>query len=163
MKQIYVTSMTIVSSTHTFHLFFPAKWGISFSFQPRCFSRMSTYTFNVFAYMISEKERQQCSITDSCWCMWLYLSDLRTTEGSSHPHYNLFYDPVKFDGALLPPAAALAPTLWPQFHLRWACPSEAKSGELELQCRNMAKKFINIQTVRITPFFFSLGSAVLGM
>lgn len=114
-------------------------------------------------YMISEKERQQCGIADSCGCMWLYLSVLRTSEGCSHPHYNLFYDPLKFDGALLPPAAALAPTLWPQFHLRWACPSEAKSGELELQCRNMAKKFSDIQTVCFMPLFFSLGSTGLGM
>lgn len=62
-------------------------------------------------------------------------------------HYNLFYDPMKHDRPLLPPAAALAPTLWPQFHLRWACPSEAQAGELEAQCRTMAFKFSELQKV----------------
>jgi hypothetical protein len=47
-----------------------------------------------------------------------YLADLGASEGSSHVHYNPFYDPLKHDGPLLPPAAALAPTLWPRFHLR---------------------------------------------
>lgn len=79
--------------------------------------------------------------------MWVYLSDLRSSEGCYHVHCNLFYDPAKHDGPLLPPAAALAPTLWPQFHLRWACPSEAQAGELESQCRGMAKKFSEIQKV----------------
>uniref|UniRef100_A0A7N2R337 Uncharacterized protein n=1 Tax=Quercus lobata TaxID=97700 RepID=A0A7N2R337_QUELO len=70
-------------------------------------------------------------------------------EGSSHVHYNFFYDPVKHADALLPPAAALAPTLWPQFHLRWACPSEAQAGELEAQFKKMAVKFSELQKVTI--------------
>uniref|UniRef100_A0A162A3V2 phosphatidylinositol-3,5-bisphosphate 3-phosphatase n=1 Tax=Daucus carota subsp. sativus TaxID=79200 RepID=A0A162A3V2_DAUCS len=77
----------------------------------------------------SERERQQCGISDSCGCLWMYLTDLRASEGSSHVHYNLFYDPSKHGGPILPPAAALAPTIWPQFHLRWACPSEAQLGD----------------------------------
>jgi myotubularin-related protein 1/2 len=89
----------------------------------------------------SEKERQQCGISEACGCLWAYLADLRASEGRSHVHYNLFYDPLKHADPLLPPAAALAPTLWPQFHLRWACPSEAQSGELEAQFRKMAVKF----------------------
>ncbi|KAA8534498.1 hypothetical protein F0562_032015 [Nyssa sinensis] len=93
----------------------------------------------------SEKERQQSGVSDTCGCLWVYLADLRDSEGSSHIHCNLFYDPLKYEGPLLPPAAALAPTLWPQFHLRWACPSEAQAGELEAQCRNMAKKFSELQ------------------
>ncbi|XP_057470447.1 phosphatidylinositol-3-phosphatase myotubularin-1 isoform X1 [Actinidia eriantha] len=93
----------------------------------------------------SEKERQQSGISDTCGCLWMYLADLRASEGSSHVHYNLFYDPSKHEGPLLPPAAALAPTLWPQFHLRWACPSEAQAGEVEAQCRSLSKKLSELQ------------------
>ncbi|XP_077235891.1 phosphatidylinositol-3-phosphatase myotubularin-1-like isoform X2 [Tasmannia lanceolata] len=96
----------------------------------------------------SEKERQQSGVSDACGCMWMYLANSRTSEGCSHVHYNLFYDPAKHDGPLLPPAAALAPTLWPQFHLRWACPSEAQAGELEAQCRIMARRFSEIQKAK---------------
>ncbi|KAG6418678.1 hypothetical protein SASPL_120882 [Salvia splendens] len=78
----------------------------------------------------SERERQQAGIYDACGCLWVYLADLRASDRSSG-HYNHFYDASKFQGPLLPPAAALAPTLWPQFHLRWACPSEAQAGEIE--------------------------------
>ncbi|KAK6933491.1 Myotubularin-like, phosphatase domain [Dillenia turbinata] len=96
----------------------------------------------------SEKERQQYGVSDACGCLWMYLADLHATESSSHVHYNLFYDPSKHEGPLLPPAAALAPTLWPQFHLQWACPSEAQGGELEAQCRSMAKKFSELQKAK---------------
>lgn len=96
----------------------------------------------------SEKEREKSGVFDSCGCLWEYLADLRAVEGSYHAHCNLFYDAAKHNGPLLPPAAALAPTLWPQFHLRWACPSEAQSGELEAQCRNMAKKFNEMQKAK---------------
>ncbi|CAI0442465.1 unnamed protein product [Linum tenue] len=90
----------------------------------------------------SERERQQISIAEACGCMWAYLADVRSSQGRSHGHYNLFYDQLKHDGPLLPPAAALAPTLWPQFHLRWACPSEAQAGdELEDRCREMSLRF----------------------
>lgn len=90
----------------------------------------------------SERERQQDGISDHSGCIWMYLENLRaSTDGVSHVHFNLFYDPVKYDGPLLPPAAALAPTLWPQFHLRWACPSETQSGEIENQCRAMNKEY----------------------
>lgn len=95
----------------------------------------------------SEKERQESDIFDTSGCLWMYLADLRASEGSSHVHYNLFYEPSKHEGPLLPPAAALAPTLWPQFHLRWACPSEAQAGEVEAQCRSLAKKFSELQKV----------------
>ncbi|KAH7537013.1 phosphatidylinositol-3-phosphatase myotubularin-1 isoform X2 [Ziziphus jujuba] len=96
----------------------------------------------------SEKERQQCGISETCGCLWKYLADLRASDGRSHVHYNLFYDPIKHDGPLLPPAAALAPTLWPQFHLRWACPAEAQSGEVEAQYRKMAIKFFELQKAK---------------
>lgn len=95
----------------------------------------------------SEQERQICRTSERCGCIWSYLADLRTSGGKAHAHYNLFYDPSRDSDALLPPAAALAPTLWPQFHLRWACPSEAQAGELEAQCRNMALKFSELQKV----------------
>ncbi|KAI4346429.1 hypothetical protein L6164_007325 [Bauhinia variegata] len=88
----------------------------------------------------SEKERQQYNVFEACGCMWPYLADLRASEGVSHVHYNVFYEPSKYNGPLLPPAAALAPTLWPQFHLRWACPLEAQAGEIEAHCRKMALK-----------------------
>ncbi|KAK4367117.1 hypothetical protein RND71_014997 [Anisodus tanguticus] len=72
-------------------------------------------------------------------------AELRASEGSSHAHYNLFYDPLKHDGPLLPPAAALAPTVWPQFHLRWVCPSEAQGGEVEAECRKLSRQFSELQ------------------
>ncbi|KAL8145925.1 hypothetical protein AgCh_003887 [Apium graveolens] len=96
----------------------------------------------------SEKERQQAGISDSCGCLWMYLTDLRASEGSSHKHYNLLYDLSKHEGPILPPAAALAPTIWPQFHLRWACPSEAQVGEVETHCRDLIKKFSELQKAK---------------
>ncbi|KAG8390530.1 hypothetical protein BUALT_Bualt01G0093100 [Buddleja alternifolia] len=96
----------------------------------------------------SEKERQQAGVYDACGCLWMYLADLRASDGRSHVHYNHFYEPLKFEGPLLPPAAALAPTLWPQFHLRWSCPSEAQAGEIEAHCRNMAKKISELQKAK---------------
>ncbi|KAK9911762.1 hypothetical protein M0R45_035653 [Rubus argutus] len=96
----------------------------------------------------SEKEREQCGVPEACGCIWAYLADMRSLDGSSHVHYNYFYDPLKHDGPLLPPAAALAPTLWPQFHLRWACPSEAQAGELESQFRKMDVKFSELQKAK---------------
>ncbi|OMO95465.1 Myotubularin-related protein [Corchorus capsularis] len=96
----------------------------------------------------SEKERKKCGVYEACGCLWAYLADLRSSQGSSHPHYNLFYDPLKHNGPLFPPAAALAPTLWPQFHLRWACPSESQASNLEAECRNMATKFSELQKAK---------------
>ncbi|XP_010552937.1 PREDICTED: phosphatidylinositol-3-phosphatase myotubularin-1-like isoform X2 [Tarenaya hassleriana] len=93
----------------------------------------------------SEKERQQCGIPESCGCMWAYLADIRSSVGTSHVHINPFYDPLRYNGPLLPPAAALAPTIWPQFHLRWACPMEASATEIEFQCRAMAVKYSETQ------------------
>ncbi|GLT66746.1 hypothetical protein SLA2020_390970 [Shorea laevis] len=96
----------------------------------------------------SEKERELCGVSEASGCLWMYLADMRSSQGRSHAHYNLFYDPSKHNGPLKPPAAALAPTLWPQFHLRWACPSESQAGELEVQCRNMALKFSELQKAK---------------
>ncbi|KAK7343919.1 hypothetical protein VNO77_13045 [Canavalia gladiata] len=96
----------------------------------------------------SEKERQQCNIFEACGCLWEYLTDLRMSEGGSHMHYNPFYEPPKHNGPLLPPAAALAPTLWPQFHLRWACPEEVQDGEIEAQCRKMVMKYSEMQKAK---------------
>ncbi|XP_051116205.1 phosphatidylinositol-3-phosphatase myotubularin-1 isoform X5 [Andrographis paniculata] len=96
----------------------------------------------------SEKEREQAGVFDACGCLWMYLSDMRASEGRSHAHYNPFYDPSKSSGPLLPPAAALAPTLWPQFHLRWTCPIEAQAGEVEAHCRNMANKISELKKAK---------------
>ncbi|CAN6921607.1 unnamed protein product [Brassica oleracea] len=93
----------------------------------------------------SEKERQQCAIAEACGCIWAYLTDLRSLATTSHVHCNPFYDPLKYDGPLLPPAASLSPTLWPQFHLRWACPEEAKAADIEVQCRAMRAKYSKMQ------------------
>ena len=112
-------------------------------------SKSIFFSSHCVLYIVSEKERQECGVSEACGCLWAYLADLRASEGSSHLHYNFFYDPVKHADALLPRAAALAPTLWPQFHLRWACPSEAQAGELEAQFRNMALKFSELQKVTI--------------
>lgn len=107
----------------------------------------------------SEKEREQAGISDACGCLWMYLAELRTAEGRSHAHYNLFYDPLKHNGPLLPPAAALAPTVWPQFHLRWACPSEAQGGEVEAECRKLTRKFTELQKVNSLFFLCRLLSS----
>ncbi|KAL0904168.1 hypothetical protein M5K25_026242 [Dendrobium thyrsiflorum] len=96
----------------------------------------------------SEKERQQSGIADACGCLWMYLAHLRSSEDGSHVHYNAFYDPTKHDGPLRPPAASLAPTLWPQFHLRWACPLEAQAGKLESQWHFMRKSCTEMAKVR---------------
>lgn len=97
----------------------------------------------------SEKERQQCNVFDACGCLWAYLADLRGSEGKSHVHFNLYYDPLKHNGPILPPAAALAPTLWPQFHLRWACPEEAQASvEIEAECRQMFLKYSEMQKAK---------------
>ncbi|XP_044461637.1 phosphatidylinositol-3-phosphatase myotubularin-1-like [Mangifera indica] len=96
----------------------------------------------------SEKERQQCGVFEACGCLWKYLADLRSSQDRSHAHYNLFYDPSKHNEPLRPPAAALAPTLWPQFHLRWACPSEAQEGELDAQFRDMTVKFLELKKAK---------------
>ncbi|KAH0895320.1 hypothetical protein HID58_044888 [Brassica napus] len=93
----------------------------------------------------SEKERQECRITESSGCLWAYLTDLRSFGGTSHAHCNPLYDPSRYNGALLPPAAALAPTLWPQFHLRWACPVEPDASETEFQCRAMSVKHLEMK------------------
>lgn len=100
-------------------------------------------------FFFSEKERLQCNVFESCGCLWTYLADRRASEGGLHVHCNPFYDPLKYSGPLLPPAAALAPTIWPQFHLRWACPEEAHSGEIEAQCRKIILKNSEMQKVVI--------------
>jgi hypothetical protein len=79
--------------------------------------------------------------------MWSYLANLRASGGNFHEHYNPFYDPIKHNGALLPPAAALAPTLWPQFYLRWTCPIESQGGDLESQWHAMSKKYADAMKV----------------
>ncbi|XP_071706869.1 phosphatidylinositol-3-phosphatase myotubularin-1-like [Rutidosis leptorrhynchoides] len=96
----------------------------------------------------SDNERDKACVYEVTECVWEYLDDMRTSEGSSHVHYNVFYDPSKHDGPLLPPAAALAPTIWPQFHLRWSCPSEAESGQVEDQCRSMMDKYSELQKAK---------------
>ncbi|CAH8324313.1 unnamed protein product [Eruca vesicaria subsp. sativa] len=93
----------------------------------------------------SEKERQECGISDASGCLWAYLTDLRSLGGTSHAHRNPLYDPSRYNGPLLPPAAALAPTLWPQFHLRWACPVEPDAAETEVQCRAMTVKHLEMK------------------
>ncbi|KAI3793508.1 hypothetical protein L1987_36127 [Smallanthus sonchifolius] len=93
----------------------------------------------------SENERVKAGVFEASACLWMHLADMRSSEGNSHVHYNIFYNPSKHDGPLLPPAAALAPTLWPQFHLRWSCPSEAQSSQVEAQCRNMMGKYSELQ------------------
>ncbi|XP_078434273.1 phosphatidylinositol-3-phosphatase myotubularin-1-like isoform X2 [Wolffia australiana] len=89
----------------------------------------------------SEKERLEFGVFEACGCMWMYLDGLRASGDGFHEHYNPFYDPSRHNGPLLPPAAALAPTLWPQFHLRWSCPSESRAGELDAQVRVTNKRF----------------------
>ncbi|XP_078171309.1 phosphatidylinositol-3-phosphatase myotubularin-1-like isoform X4 [Carex rostrata] len=95
-----------------------------------------------------ERERQQASASEVCGCIWVYLSDLRAIGGKSHEHFNLFYDPARHEEPILPPAAALAPTIWPQFHLRWACPSESHASELESMWRTMNIKYSEMSKVK---------------
>lgn len=86
------------------------------------------------------------------------MTEMRSCDGQSHVHYNLFYDPIKHNGPLLPPAATLAPTLWPQFHLRWACPKEVEAGDLEARCRGMVNKFSELQ--KVNEFLYLLCTIV---
>lgn len=76
----------------------------------------------------SERERVQAGIAESTPDLWSYLEKKRATGRAQHEHFNILYDPIKNTGALLPPAAALAPILWPQFYLRWACPTDLDIG-----------------------------------
>ncbi|KAJ8458034.1 hypothetical protein OPV22_030960 [Ensete ventricosum] len=122
---------------------YPCAFEFSSAFLVDFLDCVLSYRFGNFLFN-SEKERQQNGVADACGCIWMYLARLRTPEDGSHVHYNPFYDPVKYDGPLLPPAAALAPTLWPEFHLRWACPSEAGAGEVRSQWRTMTKNFSEI-------------------
>ncbi|KAI5067482.1 hypothetical protein GOP47_0018010 [Adiantum capillus-veneris] len=106
----------------------------------------------------SEKERFQAGISESCGCMWVYLEKQRHARGKEHEHFNIFYDREYQDGALLPPAAALAPTLWPNYFLRWACPSEinaggrpiswVQGGELENQCRMLVQSYTGFKKAK---------------
>ncbi|KAM3297153.1 hypothetical protein ACQJBY_039167 [Aegilops geniculata] len=79
----------------------------------------------------SDWEREQAEVASSCPCIWEYLADLRASGGIFHEHRNPFYKPSKCNGPIVPPAPALAPTLWPEFYLRWACPLESQGGDRE--------------------------------
>ncbi|GJV56823.1 phosphatidylinositol-3-phosphatase myotubularin-1-like protein isoform X2 [Tanacetum coccineum] len=111
-------------------------------------SRHSSTPNITLSSMRLDNEREKAGVFEASECLWMYMADMRASKGSSHVHYNLFYDPSKHDGPLLPPAAALAPTLWPQFHLRWSCPSEAQSSQVETQCRNMMDKYSELQKAK---------------
>ncbi|KAI3799645.1 hypothetical protein L1987_34944 [Smallanthus sonchifolius] len=99
-------------------------------------------------FHVGLNERVKAGVFEASSCLWMHLADMRASEGNSHVHYNMFYNPSKHDGPLLPPAAALAPTLWPQFHLRWSCPSEAQSSQVEAQCRNMMGEYSELQKAK---------------
>ncbi|KAJ0661213.1 putative phosphoric monoester hydrolase [Helianthus annuus] len=103
---------------------------------------------SVWELLVQQNERVKAGVFEASACLWEHLADMRASEGNSHVHYNIFYNPSKHDGPLLPPAAALAPTLWPQFHLRWACPSEAQSSQVEAQCRNMMGNYSELQKAK---------------
>ncbi|KAH8966590.1 hypothetical protein BDL97_03G033800 [Sphagnum fallax] len=107
----------------------------------------------------SEKERVQAGIAESTGCVWAHLEQLRESGGKKHEHYNLYYNNVKYSGILLPPAAALFPTLWPHFFLRWSCPSPVSTGgclpvgwthggELELEAHALAQSFSSLQNAK---------------
>ncbi|KAF5959344.1 hypothetical protein HYC85_000553 [Camellia sinensis] len=97
--------------------------------------------------LVRRKDSNLASTTavDAYGCIWLICGLQREILMCT---ITFFYDSSKHEGPLLPPAAALAPTLWPQFHLRWACPLEAQSGEVEAQCRSMTKKFSELQKAK---------------
>lgn len=79
----------------------------------------------------SEKERKDAEVARLCPCIWEYLADLRASGGTFHKHRNPFYEPARNTGPIVPPAPALAPTLWPEFYLRWACPLESEGVDHE--------------------------------
>lgn len=104
-------------------------------------------------FLSSEKERQQFKVSENCGCLWAYLADLRASEGKSHVHYNILYDPSKHNGPILPPAASLAPIVWPQFLLRWACPDEAQAAvELDARCRQKFLEYSELEKVNFFPY-----------
>eukprot|EP00249_Psilotum_nudum_P023915 c29027_g2_i1 orf=103-2715(-) len=107
----------------------------------------------------SERERLQVGVADLCGCMWIYLETQRSPKRKGHEHYNIFYSYDQHQGPLLPPAAALAPILWPHFFLRWACPSEmntagclpsswVRGGEPENQCRVLAQSLSGLKKAK---------------
>ncbi|KAL2629032.1 hypothetical protein R1flu_013718 [Riccia fluitans] len=107
----------------------------------------------------SEKERVQANISDTSGDMWPYLEKIRSAGKAQHEHYNILYDPTKHTGALLPPAAALSPILWPQLYLRWACPSGlsfegcmptgwGQGGDLENEARMWSRSFSTLQKAK---------------
>ncbi|KAJ7530943.1 hypothetical protein O6H91_14G025600 [Diphasiastrum complanatum] len=133
---------------------------------PRAFEFSSAYLVELLDCVLScrfgnflcnsEKERLQAGVSKACECVWKHLDDQRSLVGPEHDHFNLFYNSELHSGALLPPAATLAPILWPQFHLRWACPSDmltgystptawAQGGELEMQARLLARRITSME------------------
>ncbi|KAL3687052.1 hypothetical protein R1sor_013361 [Riccia sorocarpa] len=107
----------------------------------------------------SEKERVQANISDTSGDLWTYLEKVRSAGKAQHEHYNLLYDPTKHTGPLLPPAAALSPILWPQFYLRWACPSGlsfegsiptawGQGGDLQNEARIWSRSFSTLQKAK---------------
>lgn len=84
--------------------------------------RFGNFLFN------SELERENYEAARSCPCIWEYFADLRASGGNFHEHRNPFYEPARNTGPIVPPSPALAPTLWPEFYLRWSCPLESGVG-----------------------------------
>eukprot|EP00850_Spirogloea_muscicola_P000602 SM000002S05682 [mRNA] locus=s2:1511167:1515854:- [translate_table: standard] len=93
----------------------------------RIFPEAFEYT-STFLVDLADEERRQGAVWSQCSSMWQGLSRKRAGRGrdaqSPHPHVNVLYDPNVHRDVLLPPVAALAPLLWPQFYLRWALPVE---------------------------------------
>ncbi|XP_024526893.1 phosphatidylinositol-3-phosphatase myotubularin-1 [Selaginella moellendorffii] len=69
----------------------------------------------------SEKERVQARIAESA-CIWTHFRRLQSVESK---YNNCFYIPAS---RLLPSPAALAPSLWPEYYLRWNFHPEKSSG-----------------------------------
>ncbi|KAG6556234.1 hypothetical protein Mapa_002175 [Marchantia paleacea] len=136
---------------------------------PRAFEFSSAFLVEFFDSVLScrfgnflcnsEKERVQANISDSSGDLWTYLEKVRSGGRAQHEHYNILYDAGKHTGALLPPAAALAPILWPQFYLRWACPSGlsfegcmptgwGQGGDLENEARMWARSLNTFKTAK---------------
>ncbi|PWA78979.1 GRAM domain-containing protein [Artemisia annua] len=167
LSSVSFTSQSPVSSNaqtsnHYSPIFLQARWVDCVSqllrMYPFAFEYSSAFLVDFLDLVLScrfgnfmcnnDNEREKAGVFEASECLWMYMADMRAAEGSSHVHYNPFYDPSKHDGPLLPPAAALAPTLWPQFHLRWSCPCEAQSSQVETQCRNMMDKYSELQKAK---------------
>ncbi|BBN07682.1 hypothetical protein MPTK1_4g05600 [Marchantia polymorpha subsp. ruderalis] len=135
---------------------YPRAFEFSLAFLVEFFDSVLSCRFGNFLCN-SEKERVQANISDSTADIWTYLEKARSGGRAQHEHYNMLYEAGKHTGALLPPAAALTPSLWTEFYLRWSCPyglnfkgcmptGWGQGGDIENEARKSARSMSVLKT-----------------